>query len=563
MYPIHPKISSYMNNNFTWSHPYTPTAEYQTRVAYFSMEFGIDAALKIYSGGLGYLAGSHMRAAYALKQNMIGIGMLWKYGYYDQMRDSDSKMKVLYRERIYSFLQPTDLIFPVMVNNHEVKVQAFYLAPEVFGTVPMYLLTTDGNMNDYLSATISHHLYDPNTAARIAQNIVLGIGGLKVVQALGGTDRYHMNEAHALPLAFELYKQLQSVDKVKEKVVFTTHTPVKAGNEERDIHLLNKMGFFAGVPLDTVRDITDCRDSNFGYTPAALKLAGNSNGVSQLHAEVSNEMWKHIPDKPNIIGITNSQNKEFWTDKPLQKALDTQQDEAFKARKRELKASLFELVADQTGKLFDPDVLTIVWARRFAGYKRADLIMRNAKAFYDLLDQPEYPIQIIWAGKPYPQDESAVDLFNSLIQRTRYCKNAVVMTGYEMNLSAALKKGSDVWLNTPRRPKEASGTSGMTAAMNGSVNFSVDDGWVPEFGKHGHNSFVLPHADIHTSEHAQDEHDYDHLWRILTTEIMPCYYETPEKWLAISQNSMKEVTPYFDANRMADEYYKRLFDAKG
>ncbi len=551
-----------MKDSSTWSHPYTPAPAYQTRVAYFSMEFGIDPALKIYSGGLGYLAGSHMRSAYALKQNMIGIGMLWKYGYYDQTRDSDSKMKVLYRERIYSFLEPTDLIFPVNVNSHTVTVQAFYLPPEVFGTVPMYLLSTDISQNDYLSSTITHHLYDPNTAARIAQNIVLGVGGLKVVQALGGADRYHMNEAHALPLAFQLYDQLGSVEKVKEKLVFTTHTPVKAGNEERDIHLLNKMSFFGDVPLETVREITDCQGSSFGYTPAALKLSGNANAVSQLHATVANDMWAHIPNRPEILGITNAQNKRFWADARLQEALEADDDQALLKRKRELKAALFEWVADQTGKIFDPEVLTIVWARRFAGYKRADLIMRDARAFYTLLDQEEYPIQIIWAGKPYPQDESAVDMFNSIIQRTRYCKNAAVVTGYEMNLSAALKKGSDIWLNTPRRPKEASGTSGMTAAMNASINFSVDDGWVPEFGKHGHNSFVLPHADVRASEHTQDEHDYTHLMRILKEEIMPCYYDTPDRWLTIAKNSMREVTPFFDSDRMADEYYRRLFVGK-
>ena len=300
-----------MKYSHTWKHPYTPAQPYKTRVAYFSMEFGIDPALKIYSGGLGYLAGSHMRSAHDLKQNMIGIGMLWKYGYYDQVRDSDSRMKVLYRERIYSFLEPTDLNFTVKVNKHDVKVQAFYLPPEVFGTVPMYLLSTDGNYNDYISSTITHHLYDPNVAARIAQSIVLGIGGAKVVEALGGVDRYHMNEAHALPLAFHLYEKLGSVEKVKEKVVFTTHTPVKAGNEERDIHLLDKMGFFGDLPLETVRAITDCQDNNFGYTPAAIKLSRKVNGVSQLHAKVSNKMWEHIPDKQEIIGITNAQNKAF------------------------------------------------------------------------------------------------------------------------------------------------------------------------------------------------------------------------------------------------------------
>ncbi len=549
-----------MKTNCTWEHPYTPAPEYSKKTAYFSMEFGIDTALKIYSGGLGYLAGSHMRSAYELKQNMIGIGMLWKLGYYDQVRDTNNSMRALFRERYYSFLEETDLIFPVMINNHEVKVQAFYLPPEVFGTVPMYFLTTDrDNLNDYLSCSISNRLYDNNETARIAQSIVLGIGGAKVVQALGGADYYHMNEAHALPMAFHLYEQYGDVEEVAKRLVFTTHTPVRAGNEERDIHLLKKVGFFSGLSTEIVRKITDTEGDTFGYTPAALTLSGNANGVSQLHAEVSNEMWSEVKKSPHIIGITNAQNQKYWQDTQMKAALDADDDEALRARKREMKKELFDIVADQTGHMLDPDFLTIVWARRFASYKRADLIMRDHTRFYDLLNRAKQPIQVIWAGKPYPQDEYAVDLFNRLVQLTRLSHTSAVITGYEMNLSAALKKGSDVWLNTPRRPKEASGTSGMTAAMNGSVNFSVNDGWIPEFANHGHNSFIIPVADMNLPEDKQDDHDYRHLMRVLENEIIPTYYEQPDDWTQIVKNSMREVVPAFDSDRMADEYYRRLY----
>ena len=551
-----------MTSNYTWNqHPYTPDSKYQKRVAYLSMEFGIDQALKIYSGGLGYLAGSHMRSAHDLKQNMIGIGMLWKFGYYDQVRDHNSEMQVLFRERFYNYLQPTDLIFPVEINSNPVNVQAFYLPPEVFGTVPMYLLTTDREtLNDYLSCSISYHLYDQNEASRIAQSIVLGVGGAKVIEALGGADVYHLNEAHALPLAFHLYKELGSVEKVREKLVFTTHTPVKAGNVNRNIHLLNKMGFFAGVPVEEVREITDQDGDSFGYTPAAITLSKKTNGVSQLHAKVANDMWENVPGKRgDIIGITNAQNERYWQDPELREALNADDDEGLVIRKKELKKDLFKLVADQTGKIFDPDVLTIVWARRFAGYKRADLIMRNHALFYELLNRKENPIQIIWAGKPYPHDQYATDLFNRLYQLTRINNRAAVLTGYEMWVSAALKKGSDVWLNTPRRPKEASGTSGMTAAMNASLNLSTDDGWIPEFAKHGHNAFVIPPADLSLSEEAQDDHDYNHLVRILEEEVIETYYNDPQKWMSIVKNSMREVAPMFDSDRMADEYYARLY----
>jgi len=324
-----------MKINCTWEHPYTPAEPYQKRVAYFSMEFGIDPALKIYSGGLGYLAGSHMRSAYALKQNMVGIGMLWKYGYYDQIRDAHSNMRPLFRERYYSFLEPTNLIFPVDVHGQSVKVQAYYLDPKVFGTIPMYFLTTDlENLNDYISSTTTYKLYDSNEASRIAQSIILGVGGAKVVDALGGADIYHLNEAHALPAAFYLYEKYQDLEEVRKRLVFTTHTPEKAGNEEHDIHLLDRMGFFGKVDLPTVEKITQQKTgSMFGYTPAALTLSKRANGVSQLHAKVSREMWQHVPDCPEIIGITNAQNQAFWQDQAMKAALDADDDKALMARK--------------------------------------------------------------------------------------------------------------------------------------------------------------------------------------------------------------------------------------
>ncbi|GAB4403930.1 MAG: alpha-glucan family phosphorylase [Bacteroidia bacterium] len=550
-----------MKTNWTWKHPYQSPAKYQKRVAYFSMEFGIDHIFRIYSGGLGYLAGSHMRSAHDLQQNMIGIGMLWKFGYFDQVRDQNNNMKVLYRERFYTFLEKTDIIIPVVINGNTVHLQVWYLPPHIFGTVPMYFFTTDfSGLNDYLSQTITYHLYDNNAPTRIAQSMVLGIGGAKLVEILGGADIYHMNEAHALPMCFQLYKELGDIKKVREKVVFTTHTPEKAGNEERDINLLERMGFFAGVPLADVRKITHNPDSNmFNYTAAALQMSKRANGVSKLHAEVSKEMWAYVKDAAPIIPITNAQNQRYWQDPQLKEALDADDTEALKQRKRDLKIELFRFVADQTGNLFDPDVLTIVWARRFAGYKRADLIMRNHQYFYQLLNQTQYPIQIIWAGKPYPMDEGAIDLFNRLVWNTHLAKNATIITGYEMDVSALLKKGSDIWLNTPRRPREASGTSGMTASMNASVNFTINDGWIPEYAKHKHNSFVIPEADLSQSIEAQDDQDYENLMRILKSDILPCYYDTPDKWWEIVKNSMREVVPPFGSDRMADDYYELLY----
>jgi starch phosphorylase len=282
---------------------------------------------------------------------------------------------------------------------------------------------------------------------------------------------------------------------------------------------------------------------------------------------VSRDMWKDVHEGCEIVGITNSQNKAYWADAELERARVAGDDEALVARKRALKRELFEEVANQTGKIFDPEVLTIVWARRFAAYKRADLIMRDLTRFNRLITNTDRPIQIIWAGKPYPFDEGAISLFNHIQKYTYKRKNIAVLTGYEMALSKLLKEGADVWLNTPRRPREASGTSGMTAAMNGAVNFSVDDGWIPEFARHGENCFLIPAADPDLPLNQIDDLDHGNMMRILEQELIPAYYEKGGRWLDIVKTSMHDVAPAFDSDRMVTEYYEQLFnydmDAQG
>ena len=544
-----------------YKHPYKTDKNYKKSVAYFSMEFAIDQPLKIYSGGLGFLAGSHMRSAFDLKQNMVGIGILWKFGYYDQVRNHNNELDTLWQERHYNFLEKLDIEFEISVHNHPVKVNVYYLDPTVFGTAPIYLLSTDHPSNDYLAQTITHRLYDNNLSTRIAQYILLGIGGVKLLDELNhNVDLYHFNEAHALPAAFKVYEKTRDIEKTKEKIVFTTHTPVKAGNEINDPDFLEQLGFFNGFTMDQVEALVGFENGKFNHTLAALRMAKRANAVSKKHCEVSREMWGEFDQICDIIPITNAQNKEYWTDKELQKARDKEQVKKYISRKKELKKNLFDLVADQTGKIFDPNALTIVWARRFAGYKRADLIAREEERFEKLLSNTKYPVQMIWAGKPYPMDQEAISTFNWLVHFTRRFHNATVLTGYELGLSALLKKGSDVWLNNPRIPLEASGTSGMTAAMNGSVNFSTLDGWIIEFAKHGKNGFVVPPVDQSLSEGKQDLQDADEMYRILEEEIIPAYYEKSEKdWIEICWKGMDDVNSDFRAARMADEYYKLLY----
>lgn len=545
-----------MSKYNTWYHPYKPAKEYSKKVVYFSMEFAVDQALKIYSGGLGFLAGSHMRSAYDLRQNMIGIGMLWKYGYYDQIRKPDQTLDSAYIEKNYTFLEDTGIEVEIgILDNQHIKVRAYVLKPEIFGTIPMYFLSTDVEGNDHLSRTITDKLYDANDLTRISQSIVLGIGGAKVVEALGGADIYHLNEGHALPAFY----YLSDKGVKRDSFAFTTHTPEKAGNEEREGRFLNRMGFFGRHLTDKeLKEIT-LPSGMVSYTVSAMRFAKKTNAVSKLHAKVSREMWKNFDGISEIIPITNAQHQPYWQDPVIKKLFEKKDSDSFTERKKELKKELFTEVANQTGKLFDPDVLTIVWARRFAGYKRADLLLHDLERFEKIIENKDYPVQIIWAGKPYPRDFVAIDIFNRLIKYSKDKPNLSVLIGYEMALSRLLKEGSDIWLNNPRITREASGTSGMTAAMNGSVNLSTNDGWIPEFARDGENCFVIPALDHTLPFEEQDKRDAQNLYEVLENKVLPIYYDDPKKWTDIVFKGIEGVIPEFTSHRMADEYYKLLY----
>jgi len=546
-------------NNF--SVPYPINENYTKKISYFSMEFAVHQPLKIYSGGLGFLSGSHMRSAYELKQNLVGIGILWKYGYYDQARNADQTLQVQWNEKIYNFLEDTGIKFQIDIHDHPVWVKAYYLNPETFKSAPMFLLSTDLPENDYVSQTITHRLYDANVATKLAQFILLGVGGAKLMDEINfNPDLYHLNEAHGISAAFYLYRKFNSFEEVKKRLVFTTHTPEEAGNEKHDINLCLKMGYFCNVHIDDVRKMTGINDDEFNHSLAALRFAKLANGVSQLHGEVSRQMWNKYPNICEIKAITNAQNWTYWADKQMYRAKDENNDYAFDDRKWFLKKRALEIVADQTGKILDPNVLTIVWARRFAGYKRAELLTRDHRRFESLLSNTKYPVQIIWAGKPYPLDYPAISDFNYLVHLSKQYKNVAVCIGYELALSKRLKQASDIWLNNPRVPREASGTSGMTAAMNGSVNFSTNDGWICEFINQGKNGWVVPPIDYTKANiQEQDEYDLNQLYEILEKQILPTYYDNKQGWRDIVKTGMHDVRYQFDSNRMADEYYKILY----
>jgi starch phosphorylase len=543
-----------------FAHHYEINPAYAKSAVYFSCEYAIDQTLKVYSGGLGFLAGSHMRSAADLRQNLCGVGLLWSFGYYNQSRGDHRELAIQFRRKDFGFLQETGIRFTVPIHNHPVWVKVVFLPGTTFGTVPMFFLTTDIEENDELSRALTHRLYDNDHLRRIAQYIVLGAGGARLMEELGvDPEVWHLNEAHGLSAAFRIYEKYRDVEEVKKRFVFTTHTPEEAGNEKHDFRLLQDFTFFGSVPEEEIRAIAGIKGAEFNHTLAALRLSRKANGVSKLHGEVSRQMWKDFPGICEITHVTNAQNKKYWADKVLEAAREAGDLSALRERKRALKEELFKQVGDQTGKLFNPDVLTLVWARRFAGYKRPDLIQRDQELFRALLANTERPIQVIWAGKPYPFDYGAIETFNHLIRLTRGLPTATVLVGYELALSRLLKTGSDIWLNNPVVTREASGTSGMSAAMNGSVNLSTNDGWVCEFARDGENSFIIPPADPGLSPEDRDRHDMLGIYQALNERILPLYYDRPEDWARLMLRSMSDVAPQFDSDRMADEYYRKIY----
>lgn len=543
-----------------FKYPYKTDKSFTKNVCYCCMEFGIDQSLKLYAGGLGFLAGSHMRSAYDLKQPVIGVGVLWKYGYYNQIRKQDKTMDVLFEENKYGFLIDTKIKFRITVNKHEVWVTAYYLPPEIFKTAPIYFLSTDLPENDYLSNTISHKLYNSNPESKIASAILLGVGSAKLMEMLNWIpDVFHINESHALPIAFYLYNKYKSVEIVQSQLVFTNHTPEESGNQKLNFWELDKMGYFCGLSTEEIKNITLIENDKLNLTLSALQLSKKANAVSKAHLKTINNIWTKYKNICKIQSITNAQNYSYWYDKEMYKCIEINSLNQLSELKKKGKQQLFEIVADQCGEIYNKDVLTIVFAKRFAGYKRADLLLHNMERFNKIVSNQNMPVQIIWAGKPYPMDYTAIGIFDKIVDLCKNYRNCSILTGYELKLSKMLKLGADIWLNVPRITHEASGTSGMSAAMNGAINLAIPDGWFPEFAIDNVNAFIINTLYDNLSEHVQDNIDSEILYDKLENTVIPMYYNQPNEWTKIMINSMKNIIPTFDSNRMAKEYYDILY----
>ena len=576
-------------------------------VAYFSCEFGLDESLPIYSGGLGVLSGDHLKSAHELGIPLVAVGLLYREGYFRQSLDATGRQLERYPVNDFSRL-PVALIEGVSptvevaaTSGELVAVRAQVWQVKV-GRVSLYLLDTDVDGNPEWARKITDTLYGGDREHRIHQELVLGVGGVRALRSLGVEPTvFHMNEGHSAFLQLERLRELvdEGVDRdialqqLRASTVFTTHTPVPAGNEVFDPALVRtnvgRLVEHCGFDWEEFAALGQVAagEGGFGLTPFALRTAAYANGVSELHGEVSRDMWQGLwPDRAvddvPIRAITNGVHARTWISDGLAAELGAEEDtgapsfahayglgeealwEAHRAAKRELLA--YMRTSRSRGEGFDPDALTIGFARRFATYKRADLLFSEPDRLSLLLNDAERPLQIVLAGKAHPQDEGGKALIQRIVefaQDARAGGRVVFLDDYEMTLARYLVQGVDVWLNTPRRPLEASGTSGMKAALNGVLNFSILDGWwveaySPETG------FPIGDESVAASDQEQDEADRTALFAVLEEHVLPAYYERdehgrPPQWIELMRHSIAQLGARFNTNRMVAEYVDGLY----
>jgi starch phosphorylase len=571
-------------------------------VAYFSAEFGLDQSLPVYSGGLGILAGDHLKAAAELGVPLVGVGLFYRRGYFRQRLDEDDRQTERFPRNDTSRLPLTPVPMAPVVDladgqDRLVPVRLGVWRAQV-GRVSLYLLDTKVEGNPDWARDVTDTLYGGDRQNRLRQELVLGVGGVRVLRRLGLEPTvFHMNEGHSAFLQLERMRELveeqgvepqEALERLRATSVFTTHTPVPAGNEVFDPELVRcnvgQVVERCGLSWDEFESLgkVEPDETGFGLTPFALRTSEYANGVSELHGAVSREMWHGLwPDRPvdevPIRSITNGVHQRTWISGELEELLgevfpafelarELPSESLWEAH-RSAKARLLDFIADTRGAPeLDPEVLTIGFARRFATYKRAGLLFSRPERLARLLADPERPIQVLVAGKAHPADEGGKDLIEQVVEFAREPESAghvVFLEDYEMTLGRRLVQGVDVWLNTPRRPMEASGTSGMKAALNGILNCSILDGWWAEAYSPA-VGFAIGNGHRASSDAEQDEADAEALFAVLEQEVLPAFYERdeaglPQRWLALMRESIAELGPRFGTRRMVREYVEHLY----
>ncbi|MBD2537802.1 alpha-glucan family phosphorylase [Coleofasciculus sp. FACHB-SPT36] len=632
------QFDKYMGEKNAWASRVAPQISPQQPVAYFCAEFGIHESLPIYSGGLGILAGDHLKSASDLGVPMVAVGLCYRQGYFRQRLNSGGWQEENYVNNPFDQM-PLELI----KNTHgepitiEMEIRQRIVKAQIWlarvGRVNLYLLDTDRHDNDPIDRWLTGHLYGGNQETRIAQEVVLGIGGVRALTALGITPSVcHLNEGHAAFCTLEIARQeIQRTGKsfydieglVRDRCVFTTHTPVPAGHDVFSSDLMDS--YFAhywptlGLSREQFLSLGARRLGDpwepFGMTVLALRMCRTANGVSDLHGQVSRKMWNILyPDRSEekvpIGHITNGVHARTWTaplmgdlysqylgedwstrmaDKQMWAKVDGIPDEEIWWRHQVLKECLIahtrskvklarisrgeeQFRIDAADQLLDPNVLTIGFARRFSPYKRGDLLLREAERALRIFGNSQRPVQIVFAGKAHPHDEEGKRIIQRLME---WCKHPDILNrvalveDYDIYTGQHLVQGVDVWLNNPRRPLEASGTSGQKVCFNGGINCSVLDGWWCEGYQEGQdgkgsNGWAIG-EDAHTSDQElQDRIDSESLYHLLEEEIVPLYYDqdekgVPHRWIQMMKASIKTNSPLFNTDRMIADYVTQVY----
>lgn len=632
----------------TWADRHAKSITSAHPVAYFCAEFGVHNSLPLYSGGLGMLAGDHLKSASDLGLPLVAVGLLYRYGYFRQRLTRDG-----WQDEHYGESHPEDLPVQPMFDEdgRQLSVSVRMRGREVHariwragvGRIRLYLLDTNIAENDPVDRWVTGHLYGGDRETRIVQEMMLGVGGVRLLRRLGIEPcTFHLNEGHSALLTLELTRETlaergatfdEAAREVRERCVFTTHTPVAAGNDEFDPALLDRClgeDFWTGLNLsrDEFLALGRVRPHDesefFGMTPLAIRMSRATNGVSRKHGEVSQMLWQElwperaVEDVP-ITYVTNGVHAPTWVAPNLRalyakhigtdwmevvhderrwsRRLKRISDEELWAAHSLLKERLIAFIRhrafharnrrDESAEyvqaahsMFDASALTIGFARRVAGYKRWSLLLTDPERLHRLLEDAERPVQFVFAGKAHPQDMGAKLVLQRLAQwklDPAVMRRAVFLEDYDQEIARQLVQSVDVWLNVPRKPLEASGTSGEKAAMNGGLNLSVLDGWWAE-GYDGTNGWSVG-GDTDTEEDAaatseapvdaEDTRDAESLYRVLEREVIPLYYERdasgiPRRWVEMMRRSIETLAPRFNSDRMVGEYAARIYasDAK-
>ncbi len=621
------KFDGYMGDSNTWFQQHAQNPE-MNPIAYFSAEYGIHESFPMYSGGLGVLSGDHCKSASDLGLPFVAVGLLYQQGFFTQQIDRDGNQKAVYTTYNPENLavqevvdaDGNDLRVQLSIGDREVQAKIWKLA---VGRINVLLLDVNLPENHPRDRAINGQLYHADHDTRIRQEMLLGIGGARALKAVGITPSvWHMNEGHSAFMGLERIRDFMSnwdlsfdeaVEAVRANAIFTTHTPVPAGHDEFHYgmvdHYFQRYWNHLGLPRDKVFELG--RDGyrtgdRFSMTVLAIKLSSYRNGVSQLHGKVSqhiwHDLWPNLSEEDVPIGAitngvhtpswmagdiqaltsgvfgsdwrTNLTNSEFW-----QQAVSLPKEDFWsihaqakqrlieETRRRLKKQFLREgLPAEEIDSYLDPTVLTIGFARRFATYKRANLIFRDIQRLKAIINNADKPVQIIFAGKAHPADQPGQAVLREIFHHTRedgFRGKIVLVENYDLALAKLLVAGSDIWLNNPRKPQEASGTSGMKSILNGGINFSVLDGWWVE-GYNGKNGWEIGPNDPPDDPNLQDERDVQSLYETLEKEIIPLYYRQnekgiPEDWIEKSFESYRSLISFFSTDRMVAEYFEKFY----